>query len=63
MRFSEYASVTENGWFENEEIVWVGDIFPDDVIDILMEEDYDENEQISNEEEFESLDDFSDFEN
>jgi len=61
---TEKGKITENGWFENGEIVWVGDIFPDDVIDIfLMEEDYDESEQISNEEEFESEDDFSDFEN
>ena len=62
--FSEYPSIVENGWFGNEEIVWVGDIFPDDVLDILMEDDYDEDEEIAYEGQFiESEDEISDLEN
>ena len=56
---SEYPSIIENG-----EIVWVGDIFPDDVLDILMEDDYDEDKEIAYEGQFiESEDEFSDLEN
>ena len=32
----------ENGWIENSEIVWVVDAFPDDVMEILVDEDFDE---------------------
>ena len=61
---SEYPSIIENGWFENGEIVWVGDIFSDDVLDILMEDDYDEDEEIAYEGQFiESEDEFNDLEN
>ena len=32
----------ENGWMENGEIVWVDDAFPDDIVEILVDEDFDE---------------------
>ena len=38
----EYPSIIENGWMENGETVWVDDAFPDDIMDILVDEDFDE---------------------
>ena len=35
-------SIMENGWIENSEIVWVDDAFPDDIMEILVDEDFDE---------------------
>ena len=32
----------QNGWMENGEIVWVDDAFPDNIMDILVGEDFDE---------------------
>ena len=32
----------QNGWMENGEIVWVDDTFPDNIMDILVGEDFDE---------------------
>ena len=29
-------------WMENGEIIWVDDAFPDDIMDILVDEDFDE---------------------
>ena len=38
----ECPSIMENGWMENAEIVWVDDAFPDDIMDIVVDEDLDE---------------------
>ena len=38
----EYLSIMENGWIENNEIVWVDDAFPDDIMDIFVDEDFEE---------------------
>ena len=32
----------KNGWMENREIVWVDDAFLDNIMDILVDEDFDE---------------------
>ena len=32
----------ENGWMGNGEIVWVDDTFTDDIMEILVDEDFDE---------------------
>ena len=32
----------ENVWIKNSEIVWVDDAFPDDIMEILVDEDFDE---------------------
>ena len=32
----------ENDWIENSEIVWVDDAFPDDIMEILVDEDFNE---------------------
>ena len=32
----------KNGWMENGEVVWVDDAFPDDIMDIQVDEDFDE---------------------
>ena len=29
-----------NGWMENTEIVWVDDAFPDNIMEILVDEDF-----------------------
>ena len=34
----DYANIVENGWMENGEIVWVDDIFPNDIEEILIDE-------------------------
>ena len=31
----------ENVWIKNSEIVWVDDAFPDDIMEILVDEDFD----------------------
>ena len=31
----------ENFWIKNSEIVWVDDAFPDDIMEILVDEDFD----------------------
>ena len=38
----EYPSIMENGWMENGEIIWVDDAFPDDIMDIFDEKDFNE---------------------
>ena len=38
----EYPGIMQNGWMENGEIVWVDDAFPDNIMDILVGEDFDE---------------------
>ena len=35
-------SIMEDGWIKNSEIVWVDDAFPDDIMQILVDEDFDE---------------------
>ena len=35
-------SIMGNGWIENSEIVSVDDAFPDDIMEILVDEDFDE---------------------
>ena len=35
-------SIMENGWIENSEIVWVDDAFADGIMEILVDEDFDE---------------------
>ena len=37
----EFPGIMENGWMENSEIFWVDDAFPDDIMDILVDEDFD----------------------
>ena len=32
----------QNDWIENNEIVWVDDAFPDDIMEILVDEDFNE---------------------
>ena len=38
----EYPSIMENGWMENGEIIWVGDAFPDDIMDIFDDKAFNE---------------------
>ena len=38
----KYPSIMEYGWMENGEIVWVDAAFTDDIMDILVDEDFDE---------------------
>ena len=35
------SSIMENGWMENVEIIWVDDAFPDDIVEILVDEGFD----------------------
>ena len=37
-----YPSIMENGQMENGQIVWVDDASPDDIMDILIDQDFDE---------------------
>ena len=38
----EYPGIMENGWMENGEIFWVDDALPYNIMDILVDEDFDE---------------------
>ena len=38
----EYPGIMENGWMENDEIFWVDDALPYNIMDILVDEDFDE---------------------
>ena len=44
----EYPSIMENGWMKNGEIVWVDNTFPDDIMDILVDENFGEGNMNSN---------------
>ena len=38
----EYPGIMENGWMENGEIFWADDALPYNIMDILVDEDFDE---------------------
>ena len=38
----EYPGIMENGWMENDEIFWVDDAFPDNIMNILVNKDFEE---------------------
>ena len=41
-QFSQAPKHYGNDWIENSEIVWVDDAFPDDIMEILIDEDFNE---------------------